>query len=118
MPARVSSTVEAGLGGAYVLVEEDDVVEAIGEFVALYLSRIPATKSLTHSQLQGLLANAFADLQEKGACRRLWDWGKFLYATYGWGMTGVSLYRDPAIVKAVLRAVWTASKWIMFAMIG
>jgi len=101
------------LGGGFVLVEEEDVVEAIGEFVALYLARIPATRNLTHRELQSLLASTFSELQTKDTARRLWDWGKFLYASYGWAMTGVSVYRDPALVKAVLRAVWTASKWIL-----
>lgn len=103
----------SSLDGSYVLVEEEDVIAAIGEFIALYLANIPATRDLPPERLQRMLATSFSELREKGAVRRLWDWGMFLYATYGWGVTGLNIYRDPAMVRWALKAVWTACKWMM-----
>ncbi len=74
-------------------------------------AQIPATKQLSTKDLQALLAGAFHELREKSRARRLWEWGKLFYATYGWGMTGLTVYRDPQLVLTILRAVWTSTKW-------
>lgn len=105
------------LDGAYVFVEETDFVEAIADFVAMYLAQMSVTKNLSPKEVQQLLSTVCIDLQEKGTVRRLWDWGKFLYATYGWSMTGLSIYKDPTLVKYVLRAMWVAARWMMLMLV-
>lgn len=102
---------ECSLSGPYVFVEQHDVIEAIGEFVALYMARMPAAQQLSPEDLQGLLSGTFSEFKEKGVFDNMWSWGRFLYASYGWGMTGLSLYRDPSMALYVMRALWTATKW-------
>lgn len=114
-PVDTARKVETGsLGGAYVFVDRQDVVEAIGEFVAMYLASVPAAQHLSSEQLQGLLSGTFSEFREKGSMESMWSWGRFLYATYGWGMTGISLYRDPGMALYVMRALWTACRWACF----
>lgn len=105
---------DCSLSGSYVFVEKSDVIEAIGEFVALYMSQVPDAQQLSPEELQQLLSGTFAEFQEKGMFDNLWSWGRFLYATYGWGMTGLSMYRDPGMALYIMRALWTASKWACF----
>lgn len=104
------------LDGAYVFVEEDDIVQAIAEFVAYYITAIPATKHLSQEKLQKLLEGTFDELQEHGPLRKLWDWGQFLYVTYGWGQMGFNLYKEPETALFVMRSVWTASKWLLMGL--
>eukprot|EP01006_Ploeotia_vitrea_P040999 TRINITY_DN66477_c8_g10_i1.p1 TRINITY_DN66477_c8_g10~~TRINITY_DN66477_c8_g10_i1.p1 ORF type:complete len:391 (-),score=156.88 TRINITY_DN66477_c8_g10_i1:76-1173(-) len=102
-------------GAAYVFVEHADVVEAIADFVAMYMAMVPATQNMSDKELQSMLAGTFGELREKGALRRLWDWGMFLYTSYGWATTAVGVYRDPELALMVMRGLWTVSKWmIMF----
>ncbi len=53
-----------------------------------------------------------AGLQElgKGRARKLWDWGKGLYRVSAVTYSAFSLYTNPWLVRAVLAALWTASK--------
>jgi hypothetical protein len=97
----------------YVLVDDVEVVQAVGEFVAMFISKIPETHKLSEQQLQTMLTATFSELQEKSFCRKMWDYGNYLYSGYSWSASLLALYRDPAIVRAVLRGVWTVSKYLM-----
>lgn len=44
---------------SYVLVEKEDVLEAIGSFVAAYLAELPQAKTMTPAELQHAIKNAF-----------------------------------------------------------
>ena len=44
---------------SYVIVEKDDVLEAIGTFVAAYLAELPQAQKLQPKELQTALRNAF-----------------------------------------------------------
>jgi hypothetical protein len=46
----------------------------------------------------------------KGRARRLWDWGKGFYRVGAVTYSAFSLYTNPWLVRAVLAALWTASK--------
>lgn len=109
----VSQVEESALDGPYVFVENSDVVDAMAEFIALSLARIPETSSLSSSRLQQMLSTTFGELREKGTLGKLWDWGSFLYTTYGWTTCAIGIYREPAMAIFVLRAVWSFSKWVL-----
>jgi len=100
------------LDGAFVVVEEDEVVEAIAEFLAAYVVAMPHMKRVPNDQLQAKLSTVFSDFQEKGAMTQLWEWGQFLYTTYGWTATAVGVYQEPEVALWVLRGLWTAAKWM------
>ena len=40
----------------------------------------------------------------------MWDWGKGLYRVGAVTYSAFSLYTNPWLVRAVLAAIWTASK--------
>ncbi len=44
---------------SYVLVQKDDVLDAIGTFVAAYLAELPEAQNLQPAQLQAALKTAF-----------------------------------------------------------
>ena len=49
---------EQGLGG-YVLVEKQDVLDAIGTFVAAYLATVPEAQNMKPAELQQALSSTF-----------------------------------------------------------
>ena len=104
---------DSALDGAYVFVENSDVVDAMAEFIALSLARIPETQSLSSARLQQMLSSTFGELREKGPIGKLWDWGAFLYTTYSWATCAVGIYREPAMAYFVMRAIWSAAKWVL-----
>ncbi len=44
---------------SYVLVEREDVLEAVGAFIAAYLASLPEAQGLQPAQLQAALKHAF-----------------------------------------------------------
>jgi len=112
-PSRTMLVETQSLGGPFVAVEESDVVEAMAEFLTLYLMQMPQSKSLAPQELVRVMSGALGELAEKGAVRRLWDWGQFLYSYYSYASITWGVYQDPAIAYAVMRAVWTCSKWML-----
>ncbi|CEP00903.1 hypothetical protein PBRA_008215, partial [Plasmodiophora brassicae] len=96
---------------AFVIIEKSDVTEAMAEFIALSLARLPETRSMSPGGLQQLLSTTINEIRGKGAIGRLWGWGSFLYATYGWTATAIGIYKDPRMAHLVLRAIWSAAKW-------
>eukprot|EP00245_Coleochaete_scutata_P016353 TRINITY_DN7591_c0_g1_i1.p1 TRINITY_DN7591_c0_g1~~TRINITY_DN7591_c0_g1_i1.p1 ORF type:complete len:267 (+),score=64.92 TRINITY_DN7591_c0_g1_i1:63-863(+) len=100
-------------GGSYVLVDQEDVVDGIANFVARYLMSQPQTKNMSAKELQQAISQAFIDLRHQRTMRRLWDWGRFLYTTSCWATTALGLYRNPVVVRAALIAVWTSCRIIV-----
>lgn len=64
--------------GDFVVVEREDVVEALAAFIAAYIVSLPEARSLEPRQLQAAVVGTMHELR-KGRVRRLWDWGRFLY---------------------------------------
>ena len=83
----------------------------MSEFIAISLTRIPETRGLSSARLQSMLNRTFRELREKGSLGKLWDWGTFLYTTYGWATTVINLYHEPKFAFLVLRTIWSAVKW-------
>ena len=44
---------------SYIMVEKDDVLEAIGSFVAAYIAELPQAQNLPPAELQLAIARAF-----------------------------------------------------------
>lgn len=93
------------LGGNYVLLHQSDVVDAVAYFVAQCVLKMPETRNAEYYELHQRLKGTFREFREKGVVGHAWDWGQFLYTTYGWTTTAVDIYRDPAMALLVLRAL-------------
>jgi hypothetical protein len=97
---------------SYVIVEKHDVVEAIGTFIAHYMTTLPEAQHLQPRELQAALSATLQSLR-KGRVRQLWAWGRFLYRGVAIGYSVFSMYENPWLVRAVLAAIWTASKMMV-----
>lgn len=53
----------------------------------------------------------------RGRVRRLWEWGRCIYRCIAFSYGTFSVYQNPWLVRALLAAVWTASKVIIGALI-
>ncbi|CEO99919.1 Uncharacterized protein PBTT_07224 [Plasmodiophora brassicae] len=96
---------------AFVVVDKADAVEAMAEFIAASLAKLPQTRNVPARSLQGMLTSAFVDIRGGGTLSRLWSWGSFFYTTYGWTTTAIGIYREPAVAYILLRTIWKAVRW-------
>ncbi|KAK9830611.1 hypothetical protein WJX81_005051 [Elliptochloris bilobata] len=97
---------------SYVVVDREDVLEAMGAFIAAYLAALPEAENLQPAQLQSALKQAFKELR-KSRVRRLWDMGRMIYRLTAFSYGAFSVYENPWLVRAVLAALWTASRVIL-----
>lgn len=134
-----------------MIVQREEVIDAMGAFIAAYLANLPEAKKMDPKQLQLALHNALKvgyactlrcllynktdvvrnDSQHvvniplssitqelrKGQARRLWDWGKTLYRAAAVSYAAFSMYENPWLVKALLKAMWAAAKLLLGAVI-
>jgi hypothetical protein len=103
-----------GAGGeepldSYVLVSKDDVLEAMGSFVAAYLAQLPQAQNLQPAELQLAIQHAFKELR-KSRTQQLWTWGKAIYRCVSFSYGAFTVYENPWLVRAILTAMWTASR--------
>mmetsp|Transcript_21532 Transcript_21532/g.56157 ORF Transcript_21532/g.56157 Transcript_21532/m.56157 type:complete len:257 (+) Transcript_21532:120-890(+) len=127
--SRQPGTRAASLGGVpaqesgepidqdYVMIEKEDVIEAMSVFIARYVVALPEAQDMEPKVLQRAVSNAFIELR-MGRIRRLWSWGKYLYRCTALGYSAFSMYQHPWIVAAVLRALYTSSKFIVGSMVA
>ncbi|KAK9806476.1 hypothetical protein WJX73_001182 [Symbiochloris irregularis] len=96
----------------YVMVSQEDVVDSIGTFVAAYLMQLPEANKMKPEELQVAIKDALQALR-KGRVRRLWEWGRCIYRCIAFSYGAFSVYENPWLVRALLAAIWTASKIIL-----
>ncbi|KAL3677799.1 hypothetical protein R1sor_020755 [Riccia sorocarpa] len=97
----------------YVMVNQDDFVDAMANFLAKYISAIPQAKTMAPKELQQTLLKAFATAEKKGKLRRLWETGKLLYTATSWGATVFGLYRHPLVMRAASMALCTTCSIVL-----
>jgi len=91
------------------LVSKDDVLEAMGSFVAAYLAQLPQAQNLQPAELQLAIQHAFKELR-KSRTQQLWTWGKAIYRCVSFSYGAFTVYENPWLVRAILTAMWTASR--------
>jgi hypothetical protein len=94
---------------AYVLVEREDVVEALAFFIARFVASHPDATALPPAKLQRALCGALADVRRSRA-RRLWDWSRNVHRWGVWCYGAFSCYENPWLIKALAVAFWTAGR--------
>jgi hypothetical protein len=108
-PEKDTKEVQDGLGSdGYVIVNQEDIVDSIASYIARYISSVPQAKNLTPKELQEAMTQAFTKVEKKGRLRSMWTTGKFLYSAGSWGVTALSLYKHPIVIRAAGMAVWTS----------
>jgi hypothetical protein len=102
----------------FVVLNKSDSMEALADFISKSIQRhYPEAARLPPDQLRRMLDGTFHELKDPGKIGRAWQWGKFMYSTYGWGTTVWNLYREPAMVKLVASGVYQAATWILVLVI-
>lgn len=97
--------------GDYVVVERDDVVDALAAFIAAYIVSLPEARQMEPRELQAAVVGTMHELR-KGRMRRLWDWGRCFYRAGVVAYSAFSMFSNPWVAKAVLAALWTALRWM------
>lgn len=86
--------------GDYIVIEREDVVHALSDFIAAYVMSLPDAQRLEPREVQAAVAATFKELR-KGRVRRLLDWGKYLYRATALGYGAFSAFSNPVIAQAV-----------------
>lgn len=95
-----------------MVVSKEEVIEAIGSFVAGYIVSVPEAKGMRPEELQAALGVAFLEIR-KSRVRHLWEWGRSLYRAAAVSYAASSMYNNPWLVMAVLKATWAAARFLL-----
>jgi hypothetical protein len=95
------------LGDSYVLVDREEVMEALAYYVGSFVANHPDASLLSPKELQTALTAALRDLK-KSRSRRLWDWGKRLHrvGAVAYGTAGAVAYA-PWLLQATAMALYS-----------
>jgi len=126
-------TTEASeLGDSFAVIQQDDVTESMANFLAVSIERNPDAKQLSPAELRKVLDGTLAQARRQGKLTQAYGWGMWLYSSYSWGSYVVRIYKEPTLVKLVLRAacvlynqpmlipvfargLWSAASWALIA---
>ncbi|KAF7044253.1 hypothetical protein CFC21_053508 [Triticum aestivum] len=100
----------------YVMVNEDDIVDAIATFVARCILEDPKSKSLSSKELQKAVATALSSMTDRKKWISFWEAGKVIYILATWGITIAGLYRSRAVLKMAAKGAVVSTKFIMKAL--
>eukprot|EP00484_Ammonia_sp_Unknown_P028524 CAMPEP_0197034806 /NCGR_PEP_ID=MMETSP1384-20130603/12774_1 /TAXON_ID=29189 /ORGANISM="Ammonia sp." /LENGTH=333 /DNA_ID=CAMNT_0042464765 /DNA_START=51 /DNA_END=1052 /DNA_ORIENTATION=- len=101
-----------GLNGPFIVLREEDIIDAIACFVAQCVMNIPECRNLDHEEMMSMITGTFSELKGKGPLGKMMDWGSFVYSTYGWTATAYTVYSNAALAKTVLSCLVSAA-WII-----
>ncbi|KAG6516662.1 hypothetical protein ZIOFF_027135 [Zingiber officinale] len=114
---------ENGSDEDYVLVNQEDVVDSIANFMAAYLLSLEKTKvstviavidyqeasaELTPDQLQEVLCKAFSLKKRKSRLWKAWQGSQIIYNAASWSATAIGIYQNPAILEKASVAIWSS----------
>jgi len=112
--AKVPSENDSENEDGFIEVKDNDYVDALADFITKHIQRqYPEAARLPPKQLRKMLDGTFSELKEPGTIGKAWQWGKFMYTTYGWGQTAWNLYKEPAVIRLVASGVFQAATWIL-----
>lgn len=96
----------------YVFVETEDVISAIAEFVAAYVTAHPQAAAAAPEKLQKALGVALAELRggDKSKVRRVWDYGVGVYRGASWTYATLTSFTNPWIARLIVCAVYTGAR--------
>ncbi|KAK8966528.1 hypothetical protein KSP40_PGU013569 [Platanthera guangdongensis] len=100
----------------YVLINEENVVDGIANFIARGILENPKSKTISPEELQKAVTKALCDLRGRGKLKSLWEAGKIIYALSTWGIFIAGLCRHRVMVKAAAKGAYSASKFVVKAL--
>jgi len=104
-----------GLGGKFEMIGEEEVHEAISDFLRICLERFPETQRLGPSDMKQLVDGTFKQMHsyDRRTISKLWSWGQFLYTSYGYGKWAMRVYKEPAMARLVATCIYKAASWAL-----
>lgn len=134
-------SVDGDINVGYVLVEHEDVLDAVLEFLTEAVRRHPEAEDWSSDELHAALVQGIKEIKDNpailveadqeapsastgaavlhaggaivGAVRSIWSWGS---AISGWVRTGYEawqMYTNPWLVRAVVRGLWTSCRYLV-----
>eukprot|EP01083_Nonionella_stella_P148026 467931_1 len=100
------------LGGPFIVLRESDIIDAIACFVAQCVMNIPECHNLDHEEMLLMISGTFSELKKKGPLGKMYDWGTFVYQSYGWTATAYTVYTNAAMARTVLSCMVSAA-WLI-----
>ncbi|OVA02024.1 hypothetical protein BVC80_8137g9 [Macleaya cordata] len=116
---KLSSCVEERSGiddENYVVVNEEQVVEGVANFMAKCILSNPKAKKLSPEELQKTVASALGGVNKLEQMVNIWHAGKIFYALSTWGLALTGLYTHRAILKVAAKGIGASGKVIMMAL--
>ncbi|GLJ11740.1 hypothetical protein SUGI_0175920 [Cryptomeria japonica] len=99
----------------YIVVTEEDIVDAISIFIANCIFSDPQGKKMTPEQLQKFLSTALESMNRRNKIKKLWNAGKFMYSATTWGITAIGFYRHPFILRSALKMLLACGRILVKA---
>jgi hypothetical protein len=96
--------------GDYVVINHDDVVNALANFMAAYIIALPEGKRMEPKQLQKAVKDSLREIR-KGKVRKLWDWGRWIYRAAALGYGAFAAYTNPWVAEAVVKTLFTCARY-------
>uniref|UniRef100_A0ACD5WAT4 Uncharacterized protein n=1 Tax=Avena sativa TaxID=4498 RepID=A0ACD5WAT4_AVESA len=100
----------------YVMVNDNDIVDALATFVARCILEDPKSKSLSSKELQKAVATALSSMTDRKKWISFWEAAKVIYILATWGITIAGLYRSRAVLKMAAKGAVVSTKFIMKAL--
>ena len=94
----------------YVMVEHEDVIQSMAEFLAAYLVSLPESRTMEPLELQRAVKLSLGELR-KGKVQRIWDWGKLAYRAAALSYGAFAAYTNPWVAEAIVRGVFTCVRF-------
>ncbi|KAG9451079.1 hypothetical protein H6P81_011044 [Aristolochia fimbriata] len=101
---------------SYVIVDTDQVVDGIANFVARCIISNPNAQKLSPEELHKTVASALGGMSKWEKFEKLWHAGKIIYALSTWGLALAGLYRHRAVFKAAAKGIGATSKVVLKAL--
>ncbi|CAK9313610.1 unnamed protein product [Citrullus colocynthis] len=99
---------------SYVIVSEEQVVDAVAHFMARCIMSNPKTRNVSPEELQKTIAKALNGMGSKvEKMFEIWHAGLLFYSLATWGLALAGLYKGRAILKLAATGVHHTSKAVM-----
>ncbi|KAF3332486.1 hypothetical protein FCM35_KLT02063 [Carex littledalei] len=97
----------------YVIISEENVIDAIASFIARCILENPESKTLSPQELHKAVTRAIAGIKQRMNLKNIWEAGKVIYSLSTWGICLAGLYRHRAIVKVAAKGVGATTKFVL-----
>lgn len=99
----------------YVVISQEQVVDAIGNFMARCALMNPKAANMSPEEMQKRLTKAFRSMSKFEKLMELWHAGQLFYLMATWGLTLAGLYQSRALLRVAARGVHSTGKVVMKA---